>query len=179
MLKKQLDFIMEGALTKRYHCTDTLKEQNVAEHSFIVAWLLALMYHENDDKLELYQLVSLALLHDLAEAQIGDIASPIKRAHPELKGVLDIAEEGALQASGFNPIIMTPIQKRKLKLADNMEGMLFCVRERFKGNKKIVLAYKNYLQYTKELEPLPGKELELFNLIKELWYDAEWNGRNF
>ena len=165
-MRKQLDFVMRGGLTKRYHTVDTVGTQNVAEHSFGVAMLMILMYDY-----EGMTATPHALMHDLAEAQIGDISSPVKRAMPELKEFLDKAEENAFLEVGILLAKLSPRQKRMLKMADNMEGMLFCCRERYKGNKNIIEVYENFKKYTQALEP-QGKELEMFNLIQEYYYEA-------
>ena len=167
-MKKKLDFIMRGGLTKRYHTVDTIHGQNVAEHSFGVAMLMMLMY---DPAGEGGWATPHALLHDLAEAQVGDISSPVKRAMPELKVFLDKAEYLAFQEAGITLAKLSPRQHRMLKMADNMEGMLFCCRERYKGNKNIIEVYENFKSYTLALEP-QGKELELFTLIQEYYYEA-------
>lgn len=161
MLEKQLDFILKGGLTKRYHTTDTLRPQNVAEHSFFVAWLMILMYgiSSADDMFG-------ALHHDIAEGSVGDISSPVKRAHPELKIILDICEDKAYSETDLATLVIDSVSKRRIKMADNMEGLLFCSREIRAGNRSIDMleAYRNYVGYITALKP-EDKELELLNII--------------
>lgn len=164
-MRKDLDFIMKGGLTKRYHTTDTLRSQNVAEHSFFVAWLICFMYADSN---HLQSTMCFALAHDVAEGHVGDVSSPVKRANPALKLILDDAENEAWLAIGRSPPPISTVEKRMLKMADNMEGMLFCCRERAAGNKAVQKVYDNYRSYTLQLNPV-GKELALLTIIEEKW----------
>jgi len=161
-MKKQLDFILKGGLTKRYHTWDTTRQQNVAEHSFFVAWLLMLMY--GIDEVSEYVLVH-ALAHDISEGAVGDVASPVKRAMPELKKLLDKAEDAAFKESGL-PFDekATDEERRQLKMADNMEGLMFCRVELNKGNQQMQEVYDNYHSYIVAMKPV-GKELKMFKLL--------------
>lgn len=69
-------------------------KESVAEHSFYVAsYVLKLSYYYNFD---VVKAISLALLHDYAEAYISDVPHPIKKQNPVLEEALDKAEEKVL-----------------------------------------------------------------------------------
>lgn len=162
MLDKKLDFIIKGGLTKRYHTQGTIHEQNVAEHSFFVAWLIILMYGSHKS---LGHLLHLALFHDIAEGSVGDVASPVKRRYPDLSSYLHHAEAEALEEAGMLALATNNELRKMLKMADNMEGLLHCAEEIRRGNTDAIEIYNNFLAYTLALEP-EGKELDLLIAIK-------------
>lgn len=169
---ERLLFIYKGAKTKRYHTADTLTSQTVGEHSFGVAWLVALL-HTNPSR----HLILAAMAHDLAEHKVGDVSSPTKRQYPELKVLIDTAETNLLNEYGLNfEYVLAPSEKRILKLADNMDGMMFCIRERKMGSKFVRNIYRNYYAYTLELLGTDKESPEhlLFNDIHKAWekYDV-------
>lgn len=178
MLKEQLKFIYHGGKVKRYHTSDTLTAQTVAEHSFGVAWLCVLL-----KPLASRELLLAALAHDLGERILGDIPSPAKRLYPDIKRALDDAEQDLLDEAGLDfPSNLTTEELTILKIADIFDGMLFCIRERRMGSKAVIKIYDNFSSYyTDEIlykkgelqEDKPG--LELFKIIKQMW--SKYNDR--
>lgn len=165
-LYERLLFIYKGAKTKRYHAADTLTSQTVGEHSFGVAWLVCLL-HPHPRK----ELILAALAHDLAEHLVGDVSSPAKRKYPMLKQIVETAEAALLREYGLDyEGYLNPAEARALKLADNMDGMMFCVRERKMGSKFVRKIYSNYYTYTYELlTDFDLEARELFNDINKAW----------
>lgn len=146
MSAKILDFIYRGGKTKRFHTADTLTEQNVAEHSFGVAWLVVLLYPSARK-----EVILAALAHDLAEHIVGDVSSPTKRKYPALKAALDTVEGGLLKDIGLDyEKGLTDIELKILKIADMLDGMMFCVRERKMGSSAVEDIYYNFYNYVKE-----------------------------
>jgi len=177
-LKEKLEFIQRGGKTKRFHTADTLTTQTVGEHSFGVAWLVTLMLPSIRK-----ELILAALAHDLAEHVVGDVSSPAKRKHPALKAALDVAEGSALSEVGlsYEPLLYHH-EKLALKLADMLDGLLFCVRERQMGSAVATPIYYNFLSYigthlagedfnvdTKEVK-IAAKDI--LEIILTLWEDA-------
>lgn len=160
MLDKQLEFVLKGGLTKRYHTNGTIREQNVAEHSFFVAWLLELMYGALGRNLAFA-----AVFHDIAEGAVGDVASPVKRSICQLKGLLDTAEANALRAVELTAPRFSEEEYRRLKMADNMEGLLYCVEEIRRGNSDAIEIYNNFLSYVLSLDPMHA-ELDVLIAIQ-------------
>lgn len=187
-----LDFILNGAETKRYHTWPTLREQTVGAHSFSVAMLCALMAQDADpvdgEGLTVPLLMA-ALTHDLAEHKMGDIPAPAKRSLPAFKyenGNDDITfremwgrlENGHLISVGLDwEHLLTPKQKRWLKLADAMDGALWCARERAMGNKLIGPVFQNFSDYIVQLLHKPGAEESmvhsLVQYINDMWEQAD------
>lgn len=165
MLISKLKFIYEGAKTKRFHTADTLTAQTVGEHSFGVAWLV-LLIAPNCRK----EVLCAALAHDLAEHLVGDVPSPAKRQFPALGEAVNGAEEVLLLNNKLDfEVGLTPQELRVVKLADNLDGMMFCVRERRMGSKVVVGIYNNFYDYTNEMLRAGEPAYELFVTINEMW----------
>lgn len=129
--------LMQFGQTQRYHTELLLKPQDVAQHSYNVAWLC----WELSSMSPSANLIMAALSHDAGERWTGDMPAPAKRAIPGMRAALDKLEmervtyHGAEQAVGWN---LTGNEARILKLADALEGAHFCLRELKLGNRIIV-----------------------------------------
>lgn len=172
-IRKRLEFVFNGAQTKRFHGSDTLLTQTVGSHSFGVAWLCELL----TEGAARGELLLAALSHDLAEHKVGDVASPTKRLYPDLKRFLDNAEEELLAEHQLNyESHLNADEKRTLKLADYMEGMLHCTREMKFGNSGIIPALLNFYTYTCDLKPRIGIEQDVFRAIIAIWNETTIKG---
>lgn len=168
--REQLLFTYKGGKVKRFHTTDTLAAQTVGEHSHGVAMLCYLL---TDGKPSVELLMS-ALTHDLAEHLIGDIASPVKRSNPVLYSVIHKAEEDAFERVHLNIVPRLKAEEHRiLKLADYMDGMMFCVREAQFGSQKIWEVYDNFRSYVVALDPNFGLEQILLAIIDQLWEEEQ------
>lgn len=143
---KLLNFLRRAGQVKRYHTELVLKEQNVGEHSFNVAWLCYLM---TDGKPSAALLLG-ALAHDAAEHITGDIPSPTKRAL-SIRHVVQGHEEQLMTGVGLALPSMTAEEDAILKLADALDGFLYCVREISLGNRTLTTVVENYTAYVREL----------------------------
>lgn len=159
-MKDQLQFLLDGANVRRYHTIPTLLTETVGHHSHGVA-LLAYMLAEEPT----VGLIFAALVHDLAEHQLGDIPSPAKREYGIGEQVNEL-EKRLLNDSGWGMERLTAQEKRILKLADIAQGALFCVEEIQRGNSKMRVVYDRYISYAESMI-LVGFEKTLFNHIKE------------
>ena len=166
-LMRRIEFIRCGGLTKRYHTKSTIRENTVAHHSFGVAWMVYLL-HEGLPRPEV---LLAALSHDLAEQVTGDISSPTKRKFPMLAEMVQSMESELLEEHRLNfEYGLQMWEARILKMADCMDGMLFCVNEAELGNFSIIPVYKRYCQYVMNMTP-QGKEMEVYMTISELMED--------
>jgi len=156
-----LDFIRNGGETRRYHTIPVLRSQNVAEHSFHVAMLCSWLVGHSVPGIGAALLMA-ALTHDLAEHKMGDLPAPVKRSLPDyeqsegearpFRQVWDDLEQEHLEAAELNwDHVLTPFERRILKLADAAEGCLYCIRERAMGNRLITEVFGNFLSYTEKL----------------------------
>lgn len=180
---EQLDFIINGGETRRYHTQPVLREDRVDSHSFRVAMLYSMMAldgNESTGGLTTPGLMA-ALVHDLAEHKTGDLPAPVKRAMPpgadgvSFRDTWGVMENKLLALAGLEwEPMLTPPQARWLKLADAMDGALFCIRERMMGNRLIGAVYNNFWNYVREVAgPLRGDvEQQIINYIDDMWEQA-------
>ncbi len=138
-LTAQLEAVCAGGLVTRYHAKPTLLRENVAEHSYYVAWLCRLLVPDCSKNLLLA-----ALAHDIPEWKFGDIPSPTKK----LLGTsaLAEAEDQELDNLGFL-VTLTEEETFTLKLADNLAGMTYCLRECQMGNQHLSVTFDRYRRY--------------------------------
>lgn len=183
-----LEFILNGAETKRYHTQPTLREQTVGAHSFSAAMLVALIAQEADPVNGVgltLPLVMAALTHDLPEHKMGDLPAPAKRSLPPLENGMSFrAHWGAMEVQHLQSVnldweaLLCPQQLRWLKLADSMDGALWCARERAMGNTLIRTVYSNFRSYIEELSPRGCEETspmvkDIIAYIDDLWEQAD------
>lgn len=127
---KQIDFIERGGRTERMHTVPTLKSQNVAAHSYGVAWLCWLFSKENPSML----LIMAALSHDVAEHVTGDAPAPTKR-YLGIREAVARWEDELIWGAGLPVFGLEDEEVRILKLADATELIMHCVREVQLGNR--------------------------------------------
>lgn len=81
----------EGFIT-RWHAEPVLRHESLAEHSYFVArnalMVCHALVHFGIAKPDIGRTMELALTHDLAEKETGDISGKAKRLYPSLKKVL-------------------------------------------------------------------------------------------
>lgn len=162
---QKIDFIFDGGRSKRYHTCDLLKEQDIAAHSFGVAWFCEVITRGHASK----DLIMAALAHDLAEHIVGDVPGPSKRAMG-MREILHQHENGFLREVDLSKYdeALDDNERRILHMADQMEGLVFCIRERSLGNKKITKIFENFLKYTLETKPYPY-ELSIIKHLTDKW----------
>ena len=161
-LINKLEFIRKGGMTKRYHTKNTINANTVAHHSFGVAWICALLTEGQPS----VNLLLAALSHDLAEQVTGDISSPTKRKFPVMAEMIQAMESETLELHDLNyECLLTNSEKRLLKMADCLDGALFCISEMELGNKGMHDVYRRYCQYIGQLEPT-GKEHRIFCAVR-------------
>jgi 5'-deoxynucleotidase YfbR-like HD superfamily hydrolase len=146
---KPLKFYRRGGIVKRFHCFDVLKENTVAHHTFNVVALLILCV---DDELS-QNLLLAAMQHDLAEQETGDIPAPFKRRVAGLRQHIQDAEEEILKENGL-PNYEKRLSEKELawlKLADSLEGALYCGDEYQRGNLPMRQIGHVFLGYVRDI----------------------------
>lgn len=161
-MKNILEFITHGAEVKRYHTVNTLVTETVGHHSHGVALVCLVL-----DPFSSRSLITAALIHDLAEQQVGDIPSPAKRTLGFADKLDELEDRIVQQGMGWLPML-TPDEKRTLKLADIAQGALKCVREVQMGNGCMRVVLERYLSYAESMQLAEGNERKLFDTIKEM-----------
>lgn len=170
--RAQLEFFVAGGAVKRFHTVDCIREQTVAEHSFGVAWLVWALTEGRVSA----GLIMAALAHDLAEARTGDVPSMTKR-YASIGIQMAALEADARSGAGIE-FALTEEEQRMLDLADNLEGMLYCIRERQLGNRGAELWYPRFLSYIRSIQQSTGNEthtapLPLLAVIEDLWEEIQ------
>lgn len=146
-LSKRLDYIERGGGVQRMHTIPTLAPQNVAAHSFGVAWWCWLLSHDNQPSVDL---LMAALQHDLPEQVTGDIPSPAKSLLNINSAILDMEFDlnSAAELPPFEKLI-SESELRVLKMADTLELMQHCIREKQLGSRcpQLLDMFKNIKRY--------------------------------
>jgi len=100
-LELDIDALLSGKFHRlshvnRYSSIPTIRKENVAEHSWYVAFYSYLLakdlerrYKDEELEIDYGKLLGRALLHDLDESLTGDFLRIIKYGHPDLKKALD------------------------------------------------------------------------------------------
>jgi 5'-deoxynucleotidase YfbR-like HD superfamily hydrolase len=141
--RKQLNFVYNGGVSKRFHTCPTLTEQNIAEHSFGVAWLCELLTDKKASK----ALIMAALSHDLAEWQVGDVPAPTKRQLQLTERLHEFEMNHLKVVEMYYEDELDDNEKRILKLADYLDGMNFCLRELSFGNSNLASVFWKFYAY--------------------------------
>lgn len=164
---RNLDLLLRGVQTRRFHTVPTIQTETVGHHSALVAGMLFLAYPDCSRNVLVH-----ATFHDLAECETGDIPSPSKRAFVD-RAALNQAEYRILQASNLNLPVLTEVEERQLKVADILAGLATCLHERQLGNTLVKTAWQNFASYYVELPNLgndPSAEAnEVFCALQERW----------
>jgi len=168
--------VLQFGQTQRYHTEMMLRQQDVAQHSYNVAWLCWLL----SDRDPSAALIMAALAHDAGERHTGDIPAPTKRRHPSMHELLDAMENEHTAAAGYTQEPLSRIEAQILKLADMMEGAFYCLRELKMGNRLVMdavhggaginwLAYiESWLSHSDIQAPtVRTAAWELFDYLKE------------
>ena len=119
----------------RWTTVPMTRRQNVAEHSFHVAWIALELANYNKavkyGELELSDLLTLALFHDESEAVSGDIATPFKRNWGG-DAIKDMEQEYGM---GHHYKTLDHQARVIIKLADLIEAFIWLNEEKALGNK--------------------------------------------
>lgn len=144
---KQIRAVFQGGAVRRFHTLPTVGVDTVASHSFGVAMLAWMLCKGAPSR----ALVQKCLVHDIPEQTFGDIPSPAKKFLESEK--LARAEDSLLEENGLHPGTLTEEDERVFKLADNLDGLRFCIEEYNKGNSGLLECERNYCRYITDMLP--------------------------
>lgn len=83
---------------KRYNNRIKIKDENIAEHSFFVAYnILKIGYDYKLSKEVVNEAVAMAIVHDYSEVFTSDIPHDCKQSHPELRDILSKVEHDFIE----------------------------------------------------------------------------------
>lgn len=124
------DYARHAGQVLRYHTWPTIQNQSVGEHSWQVALIFERLFGELSPAVERY-----IRMHDAAELVVGDPPFPVKKNNPVLKRAYDDMEPEALTHMNVRALPeLDEDTKRKIKVCDLLEMMVFGMTERELGN---------------------------------------------
>lgn len=152
----------------RYNSTPVLRTENVAEHSWYVAYICLMMWFRLRDsgvELDRGKLLSKAILHDLDEMLTGDIPRPFKHHSEQTKTLLNSAAESLFRdwADRFHlPNELWSEWKYSkegpeglvIKFADFATAVSYITEEVLMGNKLLLIKSGEVGRYLRQFQTL-------------------------
>ncbi len=181
---------------KRWSLMHSLREETDTEHSFQVAYIahaLAVITNTmTDERVEIGEVLAMALYHDLSETVTGDMPTPVKYFRPEMRELYGGLEQSAKQRllatlpeelrRVYTPIVdadETTIVWKIVKAADRISAYLKCLEETKSGNHEFRRAMEGKFSelslsdlpavhyFMEKIVPVYGKSLDELELPKE------------
>jgi len=141
-LIERIGNVRRAAYIKRFHTVPTVGDsQTVGAHSWGVATLLNELWPHSTKGLLLA-----TLYHDVAEILIGDIPATTKWAYPEFAEAVARVEAEAEKKLGL-AIILNPEEKKRLKICDMLELVIFASEQIKLGNHYFEVVFENGVKY--------------------------------
>jgi len=129
--------LMSGSINRmshvyRYSSVPTIRKENVAEHSWYVAYysfVIGLDLVRRGCEIDFGKLLSRALVHDLDESMTGDFLRHVKYGHPRLKSVLDEVSIAMLES--MEKELHIPIKEpwTNAKSREDLEGDIVAIAD--------------------------------------------------
>tara|TARA_R110000822_G_scaffold84867_2_gene199009 strand:+ start:3526 stop:4041 length:516 start_codon:yes stop_codon:yes gene_type:complete len=162
---EQIRAILNSGDVVRFHsCTGVDKQKN-SEHQWGCALIVQFIYPECSKDLLLA-----ALTHDAAECHTGDIPFSIKKDNTELSGLLRGIEIEWEKQHGIH-FVLNVDEHVVLKIADTLEGMIFCISQVRNGNLNAEIPFYKWCQFFEDnlLRNVvcSAEAIQLFNSIVE------------
>lgn len=186
-LKSLIKFIFEHhtrlSCIVRFGNTPRIASENVAEHSYYVAFLAMVLgdYLEREGiEVDKLRMLRLALFHDVEEVVSGDIIAPIKQGlfgkeleKENIKNVLLLTadlKEGKNYFDLWQEVgDKKTLEAKIIKLVDKLSCLIYCVREFHLGNKyfRAILECetKTVMEYSKKIPKATRFVAEIVNYI--------------
>lgn len=168
-MKELLSFDFEGSMVRRYHTVPQIHVNTDGHHQRGVAVLCKYLWPGlGEPRVEL---IFAALFHDQAEQITSDVSAPAKRKLGISKVFADF-EHDILRTAGLcYEDQLTDEERRVMKLADILDGALWCIHERKLGNLYAGLIYSRFRSYVKDFV-VTDQDREVIEAIDELWEEV-------
>ncbi len=180
---------------RRWSLMHSLREETDTEHSFQVAYVahaLALLNNQGEgEKVDVGEVLGMALYHDLSETVTGDMPTPVKYFRPEMRelyGGLEQEAKDRLLATlpeplreAYRPLVdadESTLAWKLVKAADRISAYLKCMEETARGNMEFRRAMEGKYGelmtspipavqvFMREIVPVYGKSLDELELPK-------------
>lgn len=150
-----MEIILKGGRVARFHTKPVLKEETVAAHSYLVAWIVTVVSAPATPRAEV---LLAALAHDMPEFVLGDMPSPTKKLVPGLREEFRRMESVLFHEHGLPDYEgeLNKDEERLVKFGDNMAGYLKCLYELQLGNTLLRGTAERYRLYILESLDEPG-----------------------
>lgn len=187
---KFIDHICKLSSVPRFAGTYLAQPQSGGDHAFRVAMISLLIVDEynsrNETKINREEVLLKSLIHDCEEAWITDLPSPVKYITPEFRDAVAVVEkkvmkEIILKDAGPSSDEYFDLWKNAkkgdpgkiVKIADKIEGFIKINFEINHGNKSLIDAYYETVEWFEENEELlapfkAAQEMVSDNRIEEL-----------
>lgn len=122
-VEKIFDFMRvldKVCLVKRATLLSDGTAETDSSHSFKLAFMVMLIYPYLKHQYNYSRLLELALVHDIAEAEIGDYPKAMQRAHPEIKAQKNAQELTAMRK--YCAILSEPMKQKIWNLYQEYEA---------------------------------------------------------
>lgn len=91
-----------------------------SSHTFKLAFMVMLIYPYLKQRYDYARLLELALVHDIAEAEVGDYPKAVQRVHPEIKTKKNAEECAAMKR--YSALLGNPIKQKIWDLYSEYEA---------------------------------------------------------
>ena len=139
--------IRNGLNVKRFHTTCRNQEETVGHHSANVCAILLRLLPDSCSG----NLLTAALLHDVAEVYTGDVPAPYKWDNPHIKQGLDKGEQDYALKHNLTLPVLTPQERQILKLADMLDLILSSLEDCGRGNQSAWDLVENGAKYIDDM----------------------------
>lgn len=150
-----------GGKVERCHGIPHQGSYSVAAHSWGVAMLLQALWPDDFERLVLH-----ALAHDVHEAWVGDIPSPVMRYVPGLNAALGTLEDDVNNVLGLpqeGELSLSDLEK--IKTCDRLEFYLWSREQVAMGNAYAQEGLQEIERYFEE-RPLPSPAKEFYDDLR-------------
>lgn len=136
-LTKLLETLDSGGII-RFHACPKMRKQRLSDHMWKVALITQYLLPNISKDALLY-----ALTHDSIEIVTGDIPATLKWKFPEIKDVL----KGIESKYSSDTNTASELEKLVIKLADFIDGMLFCYDSYNDGCKEAKVIFDRWVYH--------------------------------